>query len=147
AAFDRKPPKGGLVVNVYTRILDKDAAGEYCRGTCGFAGGDRAAHDHLWLTADECKALVPADPQKGASVPLPGRVAMRLLRFHLVDNTRGEPPAWERHEVRSYSLKLTVSDVTARAVTLTLEGSALLATDANPQKADRGFDVSVLLTL
>src|SRR5262245_2475187 len=140
AAFDRKLPKGGLVVNVFTRILDKDAAGAYCRGSCGFTGGDRAAPDHLWPAAEEGKALVPADPRKGASVPLPGRVAMRLLRFHLVDNTRGEPPAWERHEVRSHTLKLTVIDVTAQAVTLTLEGAALLATDDNPQKADRGFD-------
>ena len=32
--YNRKPPKGGLVVNVYARILDKDARGEFCHGSC-----------------------------------------------------------------------------------------------------------------
>jgi hypothetical protein len=145
--YDRKPPKGGIIVNVWTRILDKDAKGEYCHGTCNFTGGERTAHDHLWLTADEWKGLVPAGAKKGDVVPLPPRMVLRLLRFHFVDNTRGEPPAWERQDVRSYSLELKVTDVTAKAIVLKLEGRALLATHADPDKAKRGFDVSVLATI
>jgi hypothetical protein len=142
-----KPPKGGLILNVYTRILDKDAKGEICHGTCSVTGGDQTAHEHWWVTADELAALVPADAKSGAAVPLPAKFVYRLLRYHMVDNTRGEPPVWKVKEVRKQTLQLTVVEVTAKTVTLRLEGNALLATDADPKKAQRGFDVSVLGTL
>src|SRR5439155_7465791 len=57
AVYHRAPPKDGLIVNVFTRILDREE-GELCAGTCNFPGGDKAARDHLWLMADEWKALV-----------------------------------------------------------------------------------------
>jgi hypothetical protein len=138
--YSRTPPPGGLIVKVYTRILDREKDG-YCRGTCKTLGGEKAARDHLWLTADEWKSLVPADPKKGDRSPVPPKVAERILRFHLTDNTRGEPPMWRPQDVRSHELTLTVEEVTPAAVLLRLEGSALLATDPDPAKADRGFDV------
>jgi hypothetical protein len=144
AAYARTPPPGALVVNVFTRILEKSAGGEFCVGTCKFAGGDRAARDHLWLTEAEWKALIPASPHKGMTVSVPAAVAYRIARFHLCDNTRGEPPAWRRDEVRSLKLTLTVEDVSDAAVTLRLDGSALLATAADPAKAGRGFDARLL---
>src|SRR5207244_1123336 len=112
-----------------------------CRGTCSTAGGDAAARDHLWLTADEVQALVPAQPRKGALLQVPRRVAERILRFHLVDNTRGEPPMWRREEIRTQELKLTVEDADAEGIRLRLDGSALLANNADPEKASRLFDV------
>jgi len=147
--YDRKPPKGGLIVNVYTRILDPDPAskGDYCQGTCDMTGGDRAAHDHLWLTEEDWKALVPLNPKKGETSSMPPKLAMRLLRFHMLDNTRGEPPSWGIKEVRSHSLKLTVTTVTAKEIVLKLDGAALLTTDADPAKAKRGYDVSILATI
>src|SRR5262245_44935255 len=141
--YERRPPPGGLVVKVYTRILDRDQGG-LCRGTCKTLGGDKAARDHLWLTEAEGKSLVPADPAAGDRFPLPPAVAERILRFHLTDNTRGEPPMWRREDVRAQELTLTVEEVTAAAVRLRLAGSALLATAADPAKADRGFDVQLL---
>jgi hypothetical protein len=139
-AFDRAPPAGTLIVNVYTRILDKTPDGGFCAGTCNVAGGDRAARDHLWLTEAEWKALIPEKPVKGATVAVPRAVAYRLARFHLLDNTRGEPPAWGRQEMRALKLTLTVAEVSDAAVSLRLEGSALLATAADPAKAARGYD-------
>src|SRR3989442_8690492 len=59
--YARPPPPGGLIVNVFTRILDRGRDG-WCRGTCPTEGGTAAARDHLWLTEGEWKALVPADP-------------------------------------------------------------------------------------
>jgi hypothetical protein len=146
-AYDRKPPKGGLIVNVYGRILDKDSKGEFCHGTCQFRGGDRSSHEHLWLTEEDWKAFIPADPKIGAEVPVPPRPLMRLLRYHFVDNTRGEPTFWERKEVRSKDFKLTVTELSAKSITLELVGTALLATDADPQKAKRGYDVAVRGTI
>src|SRR5439155_3484399 len=44
--YHRAPPPGGLVVNVFTRILDRNE-GDFCPGTCSRVGGDFAARDHL----------------------------------------------------------------------------------------------------
>jgi hypothetical protein len=141
--YARTPPPDGLIVNVYTRILDRKADG-FTRGTSSFPGGDRAAHDHLWLTAQDWKALVPAQPRRGDTIPVAEAVARRICRFHLIDNTRGEPPFWRPEHVRSGKLTLTVEEVTETGVRLRLDGAALLATDADPARADRGYDVRLL---
>jgi hypothetical protein len=146
-AYSRQPPKGGLILNVYARILDKDDKGDFCHGTCQFQGGDRSSHDHLWLTEEDSKALVPASAKVGDNVPLPPRVLVRLLRFHFVDNTRGEPNFWGRREVRTQAIQLTVTEVTPKALTLELVGTAVLATDADLDKAKRGYDVAVRGTI
>ncbi len=143
-AYQREPPKGGLIVNVFTRILDRADGGDFCPGTCKIPGGDKAARDHLWLTAEEWKSLIGAGARKGDAKPLPERLVYRLARFHLVDNTRGEPPAWKREDVRKHDLKLRVEEITARGIQLKLKGSFLLATAGDPAKAERGFDVRLL---
>jgi hypothetical protein len=143
ARYTRTPPPGGLIVTTYTRILDRDGE-SYCKGTCKTLGGDRPARDHLWLTAAEWKSLVPAGAKKGDKSALPAKVAERILRFHLTDNTRGEPPMWRKDDIRSHELNLIVEEVDDAKIILRLEGSALLATSADASKADRGFDVRLL---
>ena len=132
-------PKDGLIVNTYARILDrKDDF--FCHGKCAFPGGQRASHDHLWIRAEEWQALIPTDAKKGQEVKLPSNLIQRLARFHLVDNTRGEPPMWEANEVRKAEMKLIVDEVTANEVRLKLTGSIVLATHANLKSAKRGYD-------
>jgi len=142
--YSRQPPPGGLILNVYARILDHDARGEICTSSCQTVGGDRASRDHLWLTESEWKSLVPANPKKGAAVALPAAVADRLARFHLVDNTRGEPPFWRFEDVRSQKLNLVIDNVSEGAVRLRLEGRIVLATDSVVNQADRGFEAHLL---
>jgi hypothetical protein len=142
--YSRTPPAGGLIVNVYTRILDRNGQGEWCQGTCSVPGGEKSARDHLWLTAAEVKSLVPAQPRKGSQSPVPPGIVERILRFHLHDNTRGEPEHWRPQEIRTRQLTLTVEEATATTVRLRLDGSALLSTDADPAQARRGFDVRLL---
>ena len=94
ANYSRTPPKGGLIVNVFTRILDRQDD-FFCHGTCKFPGGDKTAHDRLWLTADELQRSMPKEvklDQKSRS----GRDRVPAGSFHLVDNTRGEPPMWTK---------------------------------------------------
>ena len=126
--YTRTPPPGGLIVSVYTRILDRD--GDECpaRGRARRTGGDAAARDHLWLTADEVRSPGPAEGRAGRTYDVPTAVADRIVRFHLVDNTRGEPPFWRRDQVRRAKLTLTVEEVTADGIELRLDGAALLAT-------------------
>jgi hypothetical protein len=141
--YARTPPPGGLIVNVSTRILDHDKD-SFCRGTCRTLGGEASARDHLWLTEAEWRSLIPAEPRKGDRAPVPAAIAERILRFHLTDNTRGEPNMWRRDDIRSKELTLTVEEVTPAAVRLRLDGSALLANRADVEKAERGFDVRLL---
>jgi hypothetical protein len=142
--YSRKLPPGAVVVKVWTRLLDHDAAGGFCKGTCSTLGGDRAARDHLWLTAADVQALTPAGAQVGARLALTGALLERIMRFHLTDNTRGEPPMWTKDEVRQSDWTLTVTEATAQRVQLRLEGNVLLATAADAARAARGYDVRLL---
>src|SRR5579872_2827812 len=142
--YTRTPPPGGLILTVYTRILDEDDKGEFCKGKCGTVGGDLAARDHLWLTKAEWQSLIPADAKKGDEFPLPAKIATRLARYHLIDNTRGEPPMWGAEDVRKLSVSLKVEDTAAKTIRMRLEGTVLLASAADPAKARRGYDASLL---
>jgi hypothetical protein len=142
ARYTRTPPAGGLILRSYTRILDREE-GKYVKGSCGFKGGDRPARDHVWLTKAEWQSLVPATPRKGQSVPMPAVITRRLVRFHLLDNTRGEPSSWRADDVRKANLTWTVTAVTDSEVIMELTGAALLAADADLKKASRGYDVAL----
>jgi hypothetical protein len=137
--FTRTPPAGGLILNVWTRILDRNARGQLMRGSCRFPGGEQAARDHMWITKEEWQSLVPATAKKGEQFPMPPALADRLIRYHLVDNTRGEPPCWQPAQVRKHRLTWTVEQATSTDLRLYLEGSALLSND----KGNRGFDVQL----
>lgn len=141
--YSRTPPEGGLILKAYTRILDfKNDA--YCKGTCNRVGAEKAARDHLWLTADEVKSLVPAKADAGFRFPLPPKIAERIALYHLVDNTRGEPLRWTLTEIRAKRFTLTVVSASDAAIELRLEGEAVMATNADLDKADRGYEVRLL---
>lgn len=144
ANFVRTPPKGGVILKVHARILDRNSQGDFVPGTCESPGGDRASRDHVWLTEAEWRSLLPADAKAGDRFPLPEAITLRLALFHLVDNTRGEPPLWKREELRSHQLQLTVMETDTATMKLRLEGSVLLATHADPNEAKRGYEARLL---
>jgi hypothetical protein len=136
--FVRTPPEGGLILKVFTRILD-NKGGECVRGTCEAKWGDKAARDHMWLTAAEWKALIPVEPSKGKKADVEQKVVERILRFHMIDNTRGEPPFWTLKQIRKKAMTVTVESVTEGEVALRLDGEALLEDGEK-----RGFDARLL---
>ena len=71
-----------------------------------FESGEKAARDHVWITKDEVKALAPAKAEVGFRYAMPAKVADRLIRYHLIDNTRGEPTLWKPDEVRGQRFTL-----------------------------------------
>ncbi len=143
ARYTRTPPADGLILESYTRILDRDEKGGYSRGTCKRAGGEKAARDHVWITRSEWQKLIPASPRKGRTFAMPTGLKDSFLRFHFFDNTRGEPDYWKAAEVRESSLTWTVVESGEKEILLRLDGKALLSTDADPTKARRGFDLAV----
>ena len=140
--YSRVPPRNGLIVKVFTRTLDppKDADDDLaCRPEDG-----AAARDHLWLTEREWRSLIPDDLRVGQSFRLPPELSARILRFHLVDNTRGEPPHWRPDEIRKGELTLTVTETSEAGTKLRLEGGALVSTDADVNQSERGYEAALL---
>lgn len=101
ARFHPRPPRGGLVVRVRAKVL-----GGYEPSTNRWRRIQQLAvsRDNLWITADEQAALVAGR--------FPKRLARRIARFHLVDNTRGEPPMWKDDEIRALDLRLDKGRIT-----------------------------------
>jgi len=114
-----KPPKGGAIVRVRAKILGgyqptKDRWQNILQSAL--------SRDNLWLTRDDITALGKGEVSR--------RLAERIARYHLVDNTRGEPPMWSRKEIRSSVMSLEKG---------TLRGKIRLATEDK----SRGYDASV----
>ena len=110
----------GLIVRVNARILE-DKKGEFCAGKGPTTGGDMASRDFLWLTKAEVKAIAPAKAEVGETYPLPAKIAARIARFHLNDNTRGEPNFWKADDLRQNEWTMTVTKVTDAGVELRLD--------------------------
>ena len=88
-------PGGGMVVRVQAKIL-----GGYEPTTDPWRKiyQDSLSRDNLWLTTAEQQALVAGG--------LPSSLQQRLVRYHLIDNTRGEPQMWKAEEITSLDLSL-----------------------------------------
>lgn len=119
ATYSRVLPKGGLVVRVHTKIL-----GGYPKAENEWQEifQDAVARDNLWIQAEEIQALT-----KGT---FPDSLAIRIAKFNLIDNTRGEPPMWNADEIKKLDWNLNAG---------VLEGKFLLETDDQ----DRGFEGEV----
>ena len=134
-------PAGGLVIDVTTRALQRDQAGNLstCQSTEAKARvGTRPAYDHAWLTKDEVEAITIA-AESADQFEIPAAITWRLARFHLVDNTRGEPDHWKWAHVQELELRGKRVETSAQKMLVDLVGSFSLATDANRDSATRGY--------
>jgi hypothetical protein len=125
--FVRSPGEGGVIADVFTRVLEadwpppRDDRQSIMRSATG--------RDHLWLRKDEAEAL--------AAGQLPASVTRRIALYHLVDNTRGEPPMWREREVRKSEWRLVPAGAEGA---YRLEGEVHLETE----KGDRAHEASLL---
>lgn len=111
------PPEGGLVLTVTSKVLGGyDAADPRTR-----VRAESLGRDHLWVRKDEAQALAGGD--------LPESLTRRLARFHLVDNTRGEPPFWRPDEVRKLELGLRQGRLSGTAHVETASGDRAYRAD------------------
>ena len=95
ARYNPKPPEGGLVVRVQTKVL---GGYEKTEDRWKKIFQNALSRDNLWVTKEEHEAL--------AAGKVPSALQRRIARYHLVDNTRGEPPMWKADEVRSIEFSL-----------------------------------------
>lgn len=127
------PPPGGLVLTIYDRPLGRSEEGKYRLPEGNDFGGLRTHAPHgqrssLWLTAAECKSLVPEGPKKGQTHDVPVKLAKRIWLYGLVPQTLWVvEESWKPDSVREGQLKLTVEDVTPKLVRMRMHGSVLLS--------------------
>ncbi len=119
ARYNPQPPKGGLVVRVTSKILSgyEEPENEFRRIFQTSLG-----RDNLWIRADEHTTL--------ARGQLPKSLLKRLARYHLVDNTRGEPTMWRENEIEKLEGKITNGQLRATVQLKTAKG-------------DRGYDTQI----
>lgn len=88
--FSSAPYPSTLVVRVFSRIRPVPANSDDTNNSVG--------RDHLWILAEEAKQIAAHTGQ--AQFSLPSSLVARLVRYHLIDNVRGEPDAWNPDEVK-----------------------------------------------
>ena len=125
--FHRSLPKGAQVLSVFTRLIEP-CDGGYQATKCETGKGDQPGRDHFWLTAKELADLADPNAKQGSTKNLSKHVLMRIARFHLLDNTRGEPPDWEDDEVRKIEIALKCKSADEGKIVWTIDGSALMNT-------------------
>lgn len=94
---DRTPPKGITVVDVFAKITKAN----YPEGNPGAhakAFRESTGRDHMWLTKSNVSSI-----SRGK---LPKAVIERMVRYHLNDFSRGEPPVWTEAEVIKSEMQL-----------------------------------------
>jgi hypothetical protein len=132
------PPAGGLVLKVHARFLSRDGGAELRSARVEdfpLMGGTGKSNnpwrlflepntEYLWITEQECKALVPARAEPGETVAVDPRLVDRMARFHLTPRRAmtSEGGILRKEDVRSARLALVVEDVSAERVRLRLQG-------------------------
>ena len=118
--YNPNPPKGGLVIRVTTKIL---GGYEKTENTYREIINRSLGRDNFWATGSEKKELINGK--------LPDTFLRRLVRFHLVDNTRGEPTMWRPSDIRTIKGNLENGQLSAKVVLRNDQG-------------DRGYETQIL---
>ena len=127
ARFDKTPPKEGLILRVHSKVL----SGYKPKDLENFRTElfkDATGRDNVWFQKSDKAELVKWIKTGGE---LPTKLAQRIARYHLIDNTRGEPPRWKVKEIKSLSISIDKSG--------TIKGSVHLETS----DGKRGYKASL----
>lgn len=100
--YHHELPDGGQIVKVFTRCLEEREG--RLQKLAGDEAGNQAAVDHLWLRKEEVAELAQLVAAGGGEFP--EEVGLRIAKFHLRDNTRGEPRDWKKEEIKKCSFKV-----------------------------------------
>jgi hypothetical protein len=95
-------PEDGLVVFTIAKVLaghdPVKAAKRTIQHDMETAWKNSMGREHVWIRNDEVNALVTGE--------LPDSLRKRIVRYHLVDNTRGTPTGWTENEIKKVEMKL-----------------------------------------
>ena len=116
--FNPKPPDGGLVLRVRAKVLGgyEETADQWQK-----IFQSALSRDNLWVTQAEHEALVRGEVST--------KLQQRIARYHLVDNTRGEPPMWKPDDIKSIEMNLNAGVLTGSAKLKTAGGDREFETE------------------
>ncbi|MGY8659571.1 MAG: hypothetical protein ACKVKH_13155 [Verrucomicrobiales bacterium] len=100
--YHHELPEGGQIVKVFTRCLEEREG--RLQKLAGDKVGNQSAVDHLWFQKAEVEELGKLIADGGGEIP--EWLSLRIAKFHLRDNTRGEPRDWKKEEIKEWSLKV-----------------------------------------
>lgn len=105
-------PEGGFCARVNGKVLGgyKSSDNKWQK-----LAQEAISRDNLWSTKAENDAL------KNGTFPV--SLQKRIARFHLVDNTRGEPPMWKEDEIINLKMTLSNGHVTGSVSLKSKDGS------------------------
>ena len=109
-------PVDGLVLRVHSRDLPRDDPPDDWRA-------DASNRDYAWFRGDELRGSLPQALTPGARRAVADPIVRRLARLHLVDNVRGQCPAFADAHVERAELTAEVAATDGGRVELALEGS------------------------
>ena len=98
--------------------------------------------DYAWFRKAEARALLPAEPKKGAKHNVPRELVQRLARFHLLDNVHAlNYTFFPKEAIEKARLTSTVVAVDGDLVSLSFEGETR-ASIISPEKI--GYEPKLL---
>jgi len=118
-------PEDGMVVITTAKVLAGHDPVKAKMGTIQYdmesAWKNSMGREHLWVRNDEVQTLLKGE--------LPPSLQNRIVRYHLVDNTRGTPTGWTESEIKKSELKLKDGRLTGRVHLETQDGKRGYDTD------------------
>lgn len=144
---ERDYPEDGLVLEVVARDVEREKPAPDWRARAW-------NRDFAWFNRDEARSLVPAEIAVGAEQPWPDALARRIVRCHLVDDVRGQVPAFAREAVERAEIVSKVESVDGDSVRLVLRGATRAAQTGSwpvqgfedrkvPAQQSRGFEAEL----
>ena len=145
------PPKDGLVLRVHARFLHREKNGDlrHAKSTDFPLMRDnpnvlrswqlflQPNTEYMWLTHEEWKAMIPAEPVKGSKLMVSSIVAVRMARFHLTPQraTTSEGGIKSKRSVKQARLALVVKEVSPQQIRMELGGFVHWGSDYDQSKA------------
>jgi len=90
-SYSIQPDSTTSIVQIFTRVSPLPAACDELNRSVG--------RDYMWIYADDVEDILSTS-ESASAFPLPRNLVARLVRFHLIDNVRGEPDEWESSDVK-----------------------------------------------
>ncbi len=127
------PPPGGLVLTIYDRPLARTSKGRYRLPQDNDLDGLRTHASHgqrssLWLTAKECRSLIPKTPRQGQTYVVPTKLTKRIYLYGMWPQTLWVVEhTWQPDSLRKGKLELSVQEVSPLTVRFRVHGSVVLS--------------------
>ncbi|MDF1800469.1 MAG: hypothetical protein P1V81_14930 [Planctomycetota bacterium] len=126
-----------LVLRVSLRDLPRD---ENAKAGRRFSAADQRgrhwmdftkwAWNQNWLTLEDPAALVPGASTAERELPVPAEVVERISRHALIDNVRGQNPAWPGSALEQAELTMAVLSEADGLATIEYRGQVRLRTES-----------------